>query len=60
MDWLAKTQALQRPLIAIGFCAVVGYLAVTGEVWAQDIVKGAVLIVIGFLFGERARGKADG
>jgi len=54
VNWIEQVRKLQRPWLVFSLSFVVGYLALIGQDWAQDIVKGAFLLLIGHLFGERA------
>ena len=60
MQWVEVARAMQRIVIVILLVGVVCWLAIDGKEWAQTAISGAFGLVIGFLFGERARSKADG
>lgn len=53
-------RGLQRIAIVLWLAYIVGNLASAGAEWVQTAIAGAFGVVIGFLFGERARSKADG
>lgn len=60
MTWLEIARGWQRIVVVLALVVTVCIMALMGAEWAQEALKGTMSMVIGFLFGERARSKADG
>lgn len=60
MAWLDIARGAQRIIIALALTGVVCWRAIMGDDWAVGVVATAMPLIIGALWGERSRSKADG
>jgi hypothetical protein len=54
---LLRQSVIIQGILAVGFCAVVAYLAITGRP-IPDILVNVTMLIVGFFFGAKSTASA--